>query len=874
MKKIISLLLVCLLALSPCVSAAALFGSEQEQTLRLVVPENWEMDIGDSRSVEGVFSESVTNRVLSWKAQPSSVATVDEWGRVTAVGVGEATITAENPDGVKDSVTLTVVESATKGVVNKEKHDYALDAVSEVENLQKIVDRYAADDAKAVPEKVKDKSGYADAQTATTADGAVWTITNYGVLRTDSNAPTERDIEQRFMGDRYFYSADTGDGKVLAIFPDDENGIWTVMAEGYTHIRMVEMTGTQKAALMSEDTQENVARRGMVSNASLIDGEWSPRETDNDGLWTSMYGAGELMRYAVLRDDPSATEEEVEAARKTAYLSTEAVLLLTYISMRTGTTEALVHAQRNGSVADLNTGKWYGKEVLKEGGDYSQYVPESSPAVSFENMFDRYRKFGAPSYIMKENNLSLYSADSWFDPETDSETEPATRTRLLEGFWARTYSLKEENNPIDGYIYWSHNGDATATGVSTKPENEAGYLLNGENLRGVTVDASGEIPQRLWDDLIGAGYDVEDIVYKGDTSSDEIIGHLFIYKLAYDILGAEDPEIKELIARTMDSFAQHIVDNGYSLCDGSGQPTTWSKFNRTYLHNGQVLGGAPLQTAVILSALKLAAYVTGDKKWENEYKMAALDPAYEYAKIMTQEWERYQMAILEYANSASGFIGFILRPLINTKLFRLVYRLILNYSDEEMGMLAYYLLFQMEDDETLLSYYREGIDDWWYSISHSENPLWYYIYQLAYPDKEIKDVYGNSLAQTVAWSLSRHPVSTVKYLASNPNRDDIAMIDFSTGGVKGTAKISYDPNEGKPWFSGSDSGVLQIIGVVLTGTNLQWKVAAPDERELHKFNGATYRLGTESQADEMEGSTTYTLPYWMGRYHGLLKTAE
>ena len=251
--------------------------------------------------------------------------------------------------------------------------------------------------------------------------------------------------------------------------------------------------------------------------------------------------------------------------------------------------------------------------------------------------------------------------------------------------------------------------------------------------------------------------------------------------------------------------------------------------------------------------------------------MAALDPAYEYAKVMTQEWERYQMSILEYANGVSGAIGFLLRPLANSKLFKLVYRLILNYSDEEMAMLAYYLLFQMEDDETLLSYYREGIDDWWYSMSHSENPLWYYVYQLAYPDKQVKDIYGNSLVETAAWSLSRHPVSTVRYLASNPNRDDIETVDFSTGGIKGTAVLSYDPNVRKPWFADSKSGILQILGVVLTGTRLQWKVAAPDERELHKYNGSSYRLGTESQANEMEGSTTYTLPYWMGRYHGMLK---
>ena len=285
------------------------------------------------------------------------------------------------------------------------------------------------------------------------------------------------------------------------------------------------------------------------------------------------------------------------------------------------------------------------------------------------------------------------------------------------------------------------------------------------------------MPERLWNDLIGSGYDIEDVVYKGDTSSDEVIGHLFIYKLAYDILGDEDPELKELIVNTVEKFAQHLVDNGYSLCEATGQPTTWGKYNRTYLHNGQNLGGAPLQSAVLLSALKLASYMTGNQKWEDEYRMMALDPAYEYAKVMTQNWERYKMAIMEYAASVSTVIPFLLRPFMETKTIKSVYRMILNYSDEEMGMLAYYLLFQMEDDEELLKYYREGIEDWWYSISFSENPLWYYIYQLAYPGETKTDYYGNNILDTAAWSLSRHPIDTRKYLSTNDNRDDVREID-------------------------------------------------------------------------------------------------
>ena len=873
MKKVIALVLSIIMMFSVCMPASAILGFGSKGNLRLVVPENWEMNIGDSRSVEAVFTGDVTNRVLTWSTDPADVASVDEWGRVTALKEGKATITAKTSDGLTSSVVLKVTTESTKSdKTNKEKHDYEGEAIEENDVLQKIVTRYAKNNSADVPAAVKDESTYQNAQKAVTADGAVWEITNYGVLRTDKNAANSRDVEQRFMGDRYFYSADSGDGKVLAIFADGANGIWTVMAEGYTHIEMVEMNGTDKAELMSDNTQENVSRRGMVAEAYLTNGKWVPNETDNDGLWTAMYGAGELMRYAVLRDDPNATAEEIEKARQTATLSTEAVLFLTYVSMRQGTTESYVRAQRNGNVTNLDLGKYYTSEALLEGGDYSQNIPGTSPAASFEQMNTNYMLFGTRSYIMKDTNLARLNTNDWADPSVATDKEYATRTRLLDGFWARTYSLKDEGKSIHGNIYWSHNGDGTATGVSSKQPHENEYLLHGENLRGTVVDASAEMPERLWNDLIGSGYDIEDVVYKGDTSSDEVIGHLFIYKLAYDILGDEDPELKALIVNTVEKFVQHLVDNGYSLCEATGQPTTWGKYNRTYLHNGQNLGGAPLQSAVLLSALKLAAYMTGDQKWEDEYRMMALDPAYEYAKVMTQNWERYKMAIMEYAAQVSTIIPFFLRPFMETKTIKTVYRMILNYSDEEMGMLAYYLLFQMEDDEELLSYYREGIEDWWYSISFSENPLWYYIYQLAYPNETKTDYYGNSLIETAAWSLSRHPIDTRKYLASNANRDDVKEVDLKADcGIDGTRELSYDPTYRKPMFSESTNETVRLIGIVLSVGNLNWKVAAPDERALHKFNNSTYKLDSDHSPYAMEGSTTYTLPYWMGRYHGMLK---
>ncbi|NLO63836.1 MAG: Ig-like domain-containing protein [Clostridiales bacterium] len=852
------------------ISAFALFGCNADTgNFRLIVPEKWELEVGDSRSVDYAFADTVTDRRLEWSVSPKSKATVDVWGRVTALKPGTAWVKAKNSLGEKATVKLKIVkQSKSKGTPAKIVN-YQGEAVTLGDNYQKLVSYYAHGHAD-IPDFVAGITDYTQYQRAVTADNAVWTIESYGVLRYDQNATNSRDIYQRFMGDRYLYKKDA---PVLAIAADGENGIWTIMEEGVTHIQMVRMSGIEKAIMMSEATETYVQRRGMVSEAAYINGEWKPRETDNDGLWTSMYAAGELMRYSVLKNSSVATDEQKEAARRSAYISTEAVLLLSNITMRQGTVDAYIRYQPN-AMYDPANGRYLSEVALKEGGDYSLNIPDVSPAAAFEYAYNKYMQTGESSYFLQENYLKPFTESDWADPRAVEE-QFAKRTRNLEGYVSRTYSFREENNPVDGYIYWSFNGDGTATGVSTKTENQLGYYLNGENLRGVVVDASGTIPQRLWNDLIGEGYKIDDIVYKGDTSSDELIGHLFLYKIAFDIIGSEDPEIKEIIASTMDRLAQHITDNSYMMVDGSGQPGTWSKFNRAFFYNSSQLGGAPLTAAVALSLFKVAHYVTGYEKWNNEYMMAALDPAYEYAKIMAQYAQQCYMVLQltverEFSNFIDNpkFINSVKSQLkFGSPLAEMLTRLFLNYSDEEMAMLAFYILFQTEDNAELLNYYRSAIDQWWISIKYSENPLWYYIYQLAYPGQEVKDAYGNNVLETAAWSLSRHPIDLRKLSASSQLRDDIAEINLKGIGINDGYPLSYDCADGKLDMSGA----MAYINLLGPAAKLKWAVAAPDERSLHKYNGPTYDLHGNYNPNHMEGATTYTLPFWMGMYHNMLK---
>jgi hypothetical protein len=95
-------------------------------------------------------------------------------------------------------------------------------------------------------------------------------------------------------------------------------------------------------------------------------------------------------------------------------------------------------------------------------------------------------------------------------------------------------------------------------------------------------------------------------------------------------------------------------------------------------------------------------------------------------------------------------------------------------------MLAFYLAFQLEDNELILSYYREGLSAYWNHINRTECNMWYYIYQLAYPsDENIRDWLGNNILDVSSWHLSRYPIDTTRYQAYiHGSRTDVVLDAF------------------------------------------------------------------------------------------------
>lgn len=103
-------------------------------------------------------------------------------------------------------------------------------------------------------------------------------------------------------------------------------------------------------------------------------------------------------------------------------------------------------------------------------------------------------------------------------------------------------------------------------------------------------------------------------LWKGDTSSDEVVGHFFGYYYYYELV-ADDAE-KERVRAQVRRVLDYIIDGGYYLRDIDGEPTRWGVWApESVLHDPDWRVEGVNKTFEILSMLTVAHHITGDKKY-------------------------------------------------------------------------------------------------------------------------------------------------------------------------------------------------------------------------------------------------------------------
>ena len=294
--------------------------------------------------------------------------------------------------------------------------------------------------------------------------------------------------------------------------------------------------------------------------------------------------------------------------------------------------------------------------------------------------------------------------------------------------------------------------------------------------------------------------------WKGDTSTDELVGHYYAYSIYYDLC-ADETE-KAPIRKKVRLITDSIMDHDYHLVDTDGRPTTFGNWNFYDPPWMRLWPGRGLNSLEILSHLKTAYHITGDKKYQEAYLNLA--------------WQK------DYA-------PFTAHQKINLPGF-------INHSDDELAFLSYYPLLKYEDDPRLLNYYRKSLEHSWRIEKPEKNPLWNFIYARAMPpgaDFNLPDA---------IFTLQRISLDLVRWDHQNRQRADVKFSRIR----KGESKAPLPPDERTVMIWNGNPYALDTNGKVWMPTE------SLDNHDL-PAGGLTE-----------EASTFWLLPYWMGRYCGFI----
>jgi len=165
--------------------------------------------------------------------------------------------------------------------------------------------------------KVNQKLPWTEITTIENIKGSLWFGSTKGAFKLREDGKFDYYASKRWLVD----------DNVVDIAEGPDNSVLVLSEKGLSKINFVEMTLADKADYFQKIQRLRHIRYGFISDLSLTEaGNISTgfyRDSDNDGLWTSLYLAGELFRYSVTKS---------EDAKLNAYEAFEAMERLTEIT--------------------------------------------------------------------------------------------------------------------------------------------------------------------------------------------------------------------------------------------------------------------------------------------------------------------------------------------------------------------------------------------------------------------------------------------------------------------------------------------------------------------------------------------------------------
>ncbi|MBI5095442.1 MAG: regulator [Candidatus Hydrogenedentes bacterium] len=222
-------------------------------------------------------------------------------------------------------------------------------------------------------------------------------------------------------------------------------------------------------------------------------------------------------------------------------------------------------------------------------------------------------------------------------------------------------------------------------------------------------------------------------LWKGDTSSDEMVGQMFGFYLYHEL--AADPQQKSRVATHVRKIVDYIIDGGYVLRDLDGKATRWGVWAPEQINNDpdwRVEGVN--KTFEVLSFLKATYHMTGDEKYQREF--LKLINKYGYAEIARNP--------KSYGRSERTHI-----------------------QDDLLALSTPGLLLS-ETDPQRRALFVEGATWAYRTIEHDNNPFFNFVFGLVGG----KDFHAE---ESVAF-LRDHPLDLRHWAIDNSVREDIQLV--------------------------------------------------------------------------------------------------
>jgi hypothetical protein len=224
-------------------------------------------------------------------------------------------------------------------------------------------------------------------------------------------------------------------------------------------------------------------------------------------------------------------------------------------------------------------------------------------------------------------------------------------------------------------------------------------------------------------------------LWKGDTSSDESVGHYYAYALYFDLVA--NGEEKEQIRRVVSRLTDHMIENDYDLIDLDGKPTRWGQWSERYFQTEEGKYEAALRSLQLLAFLKTAHHITGQRKYADAYQ------------------DRIRRGYAEHMRHYRRWPG----------------GGEINFSDDELAYLSYDPLLRYEKDPKLRKIYLDGLRFTWSQIRSDMNPLWNYISAASDAGRMTREIREES-----RMTLERIPMDLRDWAVRNSHRRDVRFV--------------------------------------------------------------------------------------------------